>query len=240
MTSGLLSLSFLSLLVCLSDFMLLTHAQDESADEQTTNSVPVESRTTFIHPLTDMPGPSPDVETSFYFPGHTDQKFPIGETVTVLCHFTNTAEHYPFNVTAIMGSLNSPFDFNFHVQNYSYKPIGIAVQTDEEYTFSYEFQLHPDLQPVEYLLSHTIFYEDGNQAYSTTFFNQTVELSYPTDEFDMYTIAQLSMSLSATVFTIGLIFWIFKSDSSSKRKDVPLAASDWEVDDLSETGKKKK
>jgi hypothetical protein len=72
---------------------------------------------------------------------HADQKFPIGETVTVLCHFTNTAEHYPFNVTAIMGSLNSPFDFNFHVQNYSYKPLGVVVRPDEEFTFSYEFQV---------------------------------------------------------------------------------------------------
>ena len=75
------------------------------------------------------------------FCSHPDQKFPIGETVTVLCHFTNTAEHYPFNVTAIMGSLNSPLDFNFHVQNYSYRPLGVVIRPDEEFTFFYEFQV---------------------------------------------------------------------------------------------------
>ena len=74
--------------------------------------------------------------------------------MTVLCHFTNTAEHYPFNVTAIMGSLNSPFDFNFHVQNYSYKPLGIAVQTDEEFTFSYEFQVGGRLSCIVLLFAH--------------------------------------------------------------------------------------
>ena len=77
-------------------------------------------------------------------------------------------------------------------------------------------------------------------THSLIFLFQTVELTYPTDEFDMYTIAQLSMSLSATVFIIGLIVWIFKSDTSSKRKGVSAAAADWEVDELSVSGKKKK
>ena len=126
---------------------------------------------TFRHPLTDMPGPSEDVETSFYFPGHADQKFPIGETVTVLCHFSNDGSN-PINVTAIMGSLNSPFDFRHHVQNYTYKPFGIVVKGGEEMTLQYQFALHPELDPVEYSLAHTVFYETDTEAFSTTFFNQ--------------------------------------------------------------------
>lgn len=231
----------LLLLACSSS--LLARAQD-SDEQAATEATPEYSRTSFIHPLTNMPGASEDVETSFIYPDHPDQKFPIGETVTVLCHFTNTAEHYPFNVTAIMGSLNSPFDFNFHVQNYSYKPLGVVIRPDEEFTFSYEFQLHPDLQPVEYSLSHTIFYEDNSRGYSTTFFNQTIELSYPTDEFDMYTMGQLAFSLSACMFVMGMLIWIFKSDTGgSKKKNVARAsaAADWEVEELSSaSGKKNK
>mmetsp|Transcript_28652 Transcript_28652/g.48361 ORF Transcript_28652/g.48361 Transcript_28652/m.48361 type:complete len:240 (-) Transcript_28652:242-961(-) len=233
----------LTLLLLASNCAVLGRAQedDSSAGEQAAASQANEyTPQSFIHPLTNMPGSSEDVETSFLFPGHSDQKFPIGETVTVLCHFTNNAEHYPLNVTAIMGSLNSPFEFNFHVQNYSYKPLGIVVRPDEEFTFSYEFQLHPDLQPVEYSLAHTIFYEDNTRGYSTTFFNQTVELTYPTDEFDIYTMAQLVLSLSACMFVIGLLIWIFKSDTSPKRKSAGAnsAADDWEVDDLSSQKKR--
>jgi hypothetical protein len=71
---------------------------------------------------------------------HSDKKFPIGDVVTVLCHFTNQGE-YPYNITAIMGSLNSPFDFNFHIQNYSYKPVGIVARPGEEITLDYQFQV---------------------------------------------------------------------------------------------------
>jgi len=76
----------------------------------------------------------------FNFYRHADQKFPIGETVTVLCHLSNEGQ-LPYNVTAIMGSMNSPFDFNFHIQNYSYKPFGIVVKPGEEVTFEYQFQV---------------------------------------------------------------------------------------------------
>jgi hypothetical protein len=124
-----------------------------------------------IHPLTDMPSAATDVSTSYYFPSGSELSMPIGKTVTVLCHFHNEGD-FPYNVTAIMGSLNSPFDFNYHIQNYSYKPIGVVVRSGEEVTLEYQFQLHPDLQPVQYVLAHTVFYEDDSLSYSSTFFNQ--------------------------------------------------------------------
>jgi len=40
-----------------------------------------------------------------------------------------------------MGSLNSPYDFSFYIQNYSFKPLGIIVKAGEEYTFEYQFQV---------------------------------------------------------------------------------------------------
>ena len=65
---------------------------------------------------------------------------PIGQTVTVLCHFVNHGD-FPYNVTAIMGSLNSPMDFSYHIQNYSYKPVGVVVRSQEEVTLEYQFQV---------------------------------------------------------------------------------------------------
>ena len=126
----------------------------------------------FKHPLTDMPVESEDIETSHYFPEHPDHKFPIGETVTALCHFSNDGSSY-YNVSAIMGSLNSPFEFRHHYQNYSYKPIGTVVKAGEEISFKYGFQLHSELEPIEYQLAITVFYDsESGDSYSTTFFNQ--------------------------------------------------------------------
>jgi translocon-associated protein subunit alpha len=137
----------------------------------------------FRHPLTDMPPAAEDVESAHFFPEHPDHKFPIGEVVTALCHFSNEGSTY-YNVSAIMGSLNSPFEFRHHFQNYSYKPFGTVVKPGEEITFNYNFQLHSELEPVDYQLAITVFYESDKQSFSTTFFNQVRVLqTMPTDIF---------------------------------------------------------
>jgi hypothetical protein len=101
-----------------------------------------EQQQIFQHPLTDMPDAARDVATSFYFaPDESDgQRMPIGKTITVLCHFSNNGD-FPYNVTAIMGSLNSPVDFGYYIQNYSYKPVGLIVRSGEEATLEYQFMV---------------------------------------------------------------------------------------------------
>jgi hypothetical protein len=153
-------------LVCLA-FALSAYAQ--TTDQQ-------EGRV-FKHPLTDMPPPAEDVESAHFFPDHPDHKFPIGEVVTALCHFSNEGSTY-YNVSAIMGSLNSPFEFRHHYQNYSYKPFGTVVKPGEEITLSYNFQVHSELEPVDYQLAITVFYESDKHSFSTTFFNQVIR-TYP-------------------------------------------------------------
>lgn len=129
----------------------------------------------FKHPLTDMPGPASDVSTAYFFPNQLDLKFPIGEVVNIVCHLSNDGPSF-YNISAIMGSLNAPFDFNHHFQNYSYKPVGMVVKSGEEISLKYTFQLHPDLEPVDYQLAITVFYESDSQSFSTTFFNQVFNL----------------------------------------------------------------
>lgn len=81
-----------------------------------------------VHPLTDMPLSSDDTEITSYFPSNTDLKFPIGSIITSLCHFSNEGLSN-YNVTGIMGSLNSPFEFKHHFQNYSYKQINYVIKS---------------------------------------------------------------------------------------------------------------
>jgi hypothetical protein len=52
-------------------------------------------------------------------------------------------------------------------------------------------------------------------------------------------MAQLAMSLSACMFTVGLLIWIFKSDTSSKRKaGANRVVDDWDVDEISNQKKR--
>lgn len=136
---------FQSIFLTLLTFTSCYGNEDENVDPTTTTSSSSSSSSSsrpqvFVHPLTNMPGSAEGVETSFFYPKYSNLKFPIGEIVTVLCHFSNNDE-IPYNVSAIMGSLNSPYDFSQHIQNYTYKPLGIVVRPGDEITFEYQFQV---------------------------------------------------------------------------------------------------
>jgi translocon-associated protein subunit alpha len=161
-------MKFLLFFLCFQFLSLAIIGQEASEDAGKGQS---QDNRVFKHPLTDMPSSSDDISTSYYFPSHTDLKLPIGEVVTALCHITNKGKGY-YNISAVMGSLNAPFDFRHHYQNYSYKPIGMVIKSDEEITLQYGFQLHPDLEPVDYQLAITVFYESETEGFSSTFFNQ--------------------------------------------------------------------
>ena len=61
----------LTLLLLACGTALLTQAQDDSESDSggTQQAGQAQGQQTFIHPLTNMPGASEDVETSFFFPG---------------------------------------------------------------------------------------------------------------------------------------------------------------------------
>lgn len=61
----------------------------------------------------------------------------------MLCHLRNSGDG-PINVTYIMGSLNLPYDFNYHIQNFSYKAVGIQLPPGFEATFEYPFKVSGD------------------------------------------------------------------------------------------------
>ena len=73
-----------------------------------------------MHPLTDIPPPGDFVTTSYHLTSHADLQWPIGGEVTVLCHFNHRLAK-AVNVTGLMGSLNSPANFDLYfLQNFSY------------------------------------------------------------------------------------------------------------------------
>lgn len=162
------------------------------------------------HPLTSLPSGSDNIETTFHFPNHEDHKFPVGVPLTVLCHVQNNGVS-PINITAIMGSLNVAFQFHRYVQNYSYKSFGAVLKADEEMTLEYDFKISKELDTEqEYALAHTVFYElekkPSKVRYSTTFFNQTVEIYNAGSDFETESLIELVLVVFSTAFVAIMVF----------------------------------
>ncbi len=176
------------------------------------------------HPLTNMP-PSGAVQTGVFWPDHPgkDKHFTAGKIVSdrmldlMLIHTHRRGAHAPqvnvavvfhnegtemYNVSVIMGSLNSPTDFSLHIQNFSQQvspqylvcsfayifiddcsnPSGqvylIRCDPGQEVTLDYKFVPDQRLEPRDFFVALTVFYTDaaGRAGFSNTFFNQTIEI----------------------------------------------------------------
>ena len=112
-------------LVCA--FCLLLTLCNAANPAKRTRSTQPKKPPAFKHPLTRMASSAAGVDTSFFFPDHSDKKIPMGEVVTVLCHFENNAKS-PLNITSMMGSLNDNVNFAIYVQNYTQKTLGVIVK----------------------------------------------------------------------------------------------------------------
>lgn len=148
----------------------------------------------YKHPLTDMPPPHDAVETAFWFPKNAKKQFPAGQVGDVAVGFHNGAAE-ALNISAIMGSLNSPFDFNFHVQNFSYQIYDTKLQPGEEVSLEYQFMPYGQLQPREFAMALTVFYHTDKQLYSSTFYNGTVDITEPASLIDSQLIFLYLMAL---------------------------------------------
>lgn len=130
-----------------------------------------------VHPLMDALtlDHNEEVLIGASFPLHQDKKIPIGKVVDVTVGVINMLPE-PINVTMIMGSINSPFDSAFYVQNFTKYQANLIVQEEEEYSLHYKFFPSDQvLDPVDYQMALTVFYETEDEEYAYTFFNSTVE-----------------------------------------------------------------
>jgi len=126
------------------------------------------------HILTDMPEASPDVMCFGVLPKYLDDRLPIGETIDALVGIVNEGQE-PINVTAITGSLNSPYDFNYYLQNFTESKLNVIILEDEEMNFRYQFKPIETIDlDVEYKIALTAFYENDEELFSFTFYNGTV------------------------------------------------------------------
>ena len=163
------------------------------------------------HPLTDLPGALESVRTAFYFPGYAGgadgrYSFPIGETVRLLSHFSHSqTDVEALQVTGMIGSINSPFDFDYYIANFS-KPLQASVPAEAEFTFDFELPIHASLDPIEYIVATTIFYNDGRHVFASTLFNATVSLHYPPRDPAAQLLTILGIVLPLALVALGVCY----------------------------------
>jgi len=128
--------------------------------------------------------PSPDVTTAIIFPDFKDKHFHIGEKVTLLIGVHNTGAG-EFNITGVQARLHSPYDYNYYIQNFTYREVGVSVGGKQQAGVEYVFQPDKSLEPIEYHLSAYIDYNDtANNQFRTFVTNGTVELIEKPSSFD--------------------------------------------------------
>lgn len=81
-----------------------------------------------------------------------------------------------YNITSVMGSVNSVADFKTFIHNLTHQNYFQAVPPGAEIALEYKFTPHQMLPPASYVIALTVFYEGKEGFKATTFFNQTVEV----------------------------------------------------------------
>lgn len=168
--------------------------------------------------------PHADIDTVYYFKDITDKKIKLGQVTSLLANLHNKGAS-EFNITEIGASFHSPYDFQYHIQNFSSLnlPDGVALGASEEVSLEYMFR--PDgekLQPVEVWLYAWVKYNLSNEEYSSVIYNNTVTLVEEKSGLGSFSFFTYFLLLAAG----GLGYYIFnsvkadaaKSSSSQKAK----------------------
>lgn len=182
---------------------------DEGYDEL--EEVPIKISTLPIHPLTDIPEPASDIEVTYKFVDG-EESFPIGEGINVLIHLRNNGNNL-YNITNAMGSLNSASNFGIYYQNFTEKNFNTTLYPNYELTLHYVYGIYNLMDPKDYQMALTLFYETESDNYATTFFNQTVTVVDRSSIFDIETIGMIA---SFVAIIVGSIY-LFTNSASSKK-----------------------
>ncbi|KAK8796345.1 hypothetical protein WA171_004306 [Blastocystis sp. BT1] len=159
-----------------------------------------------VHPLTDIPEPSSDIEVTYKF---LTEDFPVAEPIRVIVNLKNTGVAV-YNITNCMGSLNDANNFAVYHQNFTERNFNSTLYPGYEMNFLYVFGLYNFIDPQEYQMALTIFYETDSDYYATTFFNETVEVVDHSSVWDIRLISIVAM------LVVGVMF-LFNYCSASKK-----------------------
>lgn len=192
-------------------------ASDDATAEEVVNEAANDAEPTVddtpnirVHMLTDIPAPSADIVTAVVFPNNQNKDFPIGEISTVVVGIQNRGSK-PINVTNVCGSLNSQFQFHVYIQNFTQQNYGQMIDSGMEASYEFKFFPATQLEPMALAMALTVFYEDVDTAFGSTFFNATVNFVDPAAApFDVRSTFKLVLVLAVSA-VIAVVF--FKSSA---------------------------
>ena len=125
-----------------------------------------------------------------------------------------------------MGSLNSVYDFNQYFQNFTaieFQPQEV-VDPGAEMTFEFNFNVDSSVDLQSSQLALTIFYEDENEDFASTFFNETVQLFEASGQNFKETLGTYFF-LIVIVGAIGYFGWEFVKGQMGIKASKPAAAA---------------
>lgn len=170
----------------------------------------------------------------------------------MLCGFTNTGDK-SYNVTAIKGSINSPFDYRMYIQNFTEMNPNAEVKKGDQGTLFYRFYPDPNLEPRDYVLTILVDYVDADkEEYRSVVFNSTIEVVESQSSLDTRTFFGRFLMVSLLglgAFAGSMVFNKFgkkKGRSAEPSKKSARGENEWmqginapPSGDRSNSGKKK-
>jgi len=134
---------------------------------------------------------SPDVSVHFFLPNHLPTptpRFISGDPVEILILLSNSGEN-TFNISYVFASIRHPYDFRYHLQNFTAKEFNQLLLPHEQISLSYFFT--PDFfEERDYGFTAQVFYfdQEQDQDFVSNIFNGTVSLAEPDPTFDVQTL----------------------------------------------------
>ena len=156
--------------------------------------------------------------------------------MTIVGGFANSG-NTSLNITSVMGSVNSPFSFAYHLLNMSKQVMNIEVAPGTEHSFEYTFKIHPSVSAAKFRMAITVFYEDDEESFATTYFNSTVTF------FDAEDGTSGGGGLWLLVAGAGVYFWCTKLGGKQVLQDAGVLDTlgmKLDADSARTTGKKSK
>ncbi|XP_022135777.1 translocon-associated protein subunit alpha-like [Momordica charantia] len=170
--------------------------------------------------------PAPGVDTVCVFPKNSARIVPAGEETELLAGVKNDGES-SLNIIAIKASVHYTFDHHMLIQNLTGQVFHNAtVHPSTQATFPYIFAVSKFLQPGNFDLVGTIFYEVNQNAYQSVFFNGTIEVVEASGVISIESVFLVTLGIALLVL-LGL--WIHGQIQQKLSKKTKRAASKVEV-----------
>ncbi|KAK4785597.1 hypothetical protein SAY86_002286 [Trapa natans] len=165
-------------------------------------------------------GPAPGVETVCIFPKNGARLVPAGEETELVVGMKNDGESI-LNVIGIRASVHLPYDHKLLVQNLTGQGFNNAtVPPSAQSSFPYIFAVSKYLQPGNFDLVGTIFYEIDQQPYQTVFYNGTIEVVESGSFLSMESVFLITLGIALLVL-LGLWVQGRLQNLSKKTKKAP-------------------